>query len=269
MGRADGVVFAGFMKIVLPLLVSCRDRGIQLFPGLPDKDRRFPTLVRETGAVGLSGVVMAAWQRLVVPHSSVLNSCSTVSRWTLRPSSAGTARTSTWSGSAAQRGGHPGGIGALAIVFQRRHLGVFDVIQNVGRGWRRPSRVFLLGVLWRRTTPRRPHRPPLAFPYTWLLESSCSSGVLADAFDNWLNAVLVWATCMVSLVVLSTSRAPDPERIRGIIWSWRVAALPESERDRNRGVRNLFLWWHLHRTGWRRSMLTVSGSSSATGRVAH
>ena len=49
---------------------------------------------------------------------------------------------------------------------------------------------------------------------------------------------------MVLLVVLSlVTQAPDPERIQGIIWSWDVAKLPESERERNRGVRNLFLWW--------------------------
>ena len=37
--------------------------------------------------------------------------------------------------------------------------------------------------------------------------------------------------------------APNPEKLKGIIWSWKVARLPESERGRNRGLRNLFLWW--------------------------
>jgi len=45
-------------------------------------------------------------------------------------------------------------------------------------------------------------------------------------------------------VLLSlVTRPPDPEKIKGIIWSWRAARLPESERARNRGLRNLFLWW--------------------------
>jgi hypothetical protein len=30
-----------------------------------------------------------------------------------------------------------------------------------------------------------------------------------------------------------------------MIWSWQQAALPETERGRNRGVRNLFLWWSI------------------------
>jgi hypothetical protein len=66
-------------------------------------------------------------------------------------------------------------------------------------------------------------------------------------FDNWLNRTLaVWLTSMVLLVVVSLfTRPPDAERIRGIIWSWDVARLPESERARNRGFRNLLLWWSI------------------------
>jgi polyferredoxin len=49
---------------------------------------------------------------------------------------------------------------------------------------------------------------------------------------------------MILLVVVSWfTEAPDPERIKGIIWSRQVARMPESERERNRGMRNLFLWW--------------------------
>jgi SSS family solute:Na+ symporter len=56
----------------------------------------------------------------------------------------------------------------------------------------------------------------------------------------------VWATSMLLLVVLSLfTKPPAPEKIKGIIWSWSVAKLPESERERNRGLRNLFLWWCL------------------------
>ena len=49
---------------------------------------------------------------------------------------------------------------------------------------------------------------------------------------------------MVLLIVISLlTSPPDPERTKGIIWKWKVAALPEAECERNRGVRNLFLWW--------------------------
>jgi solute:Na+ symporter, SSS family len=45
------------------------------------------------------------------------------------------------------------------------------------------------------------------------------------------------------VVVSGFTKPPDPDTIKGIIWSWKVAALPESERERNRGLRNLLLWW--------------------------
>jgi SSS family solute:Na+ symporter len=49
---------------------------------------------------------------------------------------------------------------------------------------------------------------------------------------------------MILMVVVSyLTKPPDPEKIKDIIWSWKTARLPEAERERNRGLRNLFLWW--------------------------
>jgi len=247
-----GVVFAGFMKILLPLLVVVPGIvAFKLFPGLPDKDQAFPTLVRELVPVGLSGVVMAGLASGLLSHiSSVLNSCSTVFTMDLYRPFLGRDRSDqhmVWVGRLSAAVILAVSV-ALAILFTRRNLGVFDVIQNVGAWVAAPiAAVFLLGVLWRRTTSAAATTVLiLAFPYTWLLESVLFKRVSwLMPFDNWLNRTfLVWATSMVSLVVLSyVTRPPNPERIRGIIWSWRVAALPESERHRNRGVRNLFLWW--------------------------
>ena len=64
-------------------------------------------------------------------------------------------------------------------------------------------------------------------------------------FDNWLNRTfVVWVASLAAMVIVSwLTRPPDPEKIAGIIWSPRMAALPESERHRYTGVRSLFLWW--------------------------
>jgi len=136
----------------------------------------------------------------------------------------------------------------LAMWFTRRTLGVFDVIQNVGAWVAAPiAAIFLLGVLWRRATAAAATFVLLfAFPYTVLVEYVLFKRVSwLMPFDNWLNRTfLVWATSMVLTVVISLLTAPpDPEKIKGIIWTWKVAALPESERHRNRGLRNLLLWW--------------------------
>jgi SSS family solute:Na+ symporter len=135
----------------------------------------------------------------------------------------------------------------LAIV-KKSNLGVFDLIQNVGAWVAAPiAAVFLLGVLWKRTTAAAATFVLLfAFPYTWLVEYVLFKQVSwLMPFDNWLNRTfLVWATSMVVLVAVSLlTPPPAPEKIKGIIWSWKVTVLPESERQRNRGLRNLLLWW--------------------------
>lgn len=247
-----GVVFAGFMKILLPLLVVVPGIvAFRLYPGLPDKDQAFPTLVRELVPLGLSGVVMAGLASGMLSHiSSVLNSCSTVFTMDLyRPLLARD-----------RPDQHLVRVGrlsalvilivatALAIWFSHRRLGVFVLIQNVGAWVAAPiAAVFLLGVLWRRTTARAATFVLLvAFPYTAFVEYYLFKHVSwLMPFDNWLNRTfLVWASSMLGLVLLSLITAPPaPEKTAGIIWSWETARLPESERARNRGLRNLFLWW--------------------------
>jgi hypothetical protein len=102
-------------------------------------------------------------------------------------------------------------------------------------------------VLWRRTTAFAATFGLLfAFPYTVFVEDYLFKHVPGFmAFDNWLNRTfVVWATSMVLLVVISlVTPAPNAERTKAIVWSWSAARLPESERGRNRGWRNLLLWW--------------------------
>jgi len=247
-----GVVFAGFMKILLPLLVVIPGIvAFKLYPNLPDKDQAFPTLVRELVPIGLSGIVMAGLASGMLSHiSSVLNSCSTVFTMDLYKPFLGRDKPETH----LVRVGRVSAFAVLviatllAIWFTRRELGVFDLIQNVGAWVAAPiAAVFLLGVLWRRTTAAAATFVLVfAFPYTWLVERYLFKHVSwLMPFDNWLNRTfIVWATSMVLLVAVSLVTAPpDPEKIKGMIWSWRVAKLPEAEHRRNRGIRNLFLWW--------------------------
>ena len=249
-----GVVFAGFMKILLPLLVVVPGIvAFKLFPTLEDKDQAFPSLVRELVPVGLSGIVMAGLASGMLSHiSSVLNSCSTVFTMDLYKPFLGRDKPEQHLVLVGRVSGFVILVIAtlLAIWFSHRKLGVFDTIQNVGAWVAAPiAAVFLLGVLWRRTTSAAATFVLVfAFPFTWFVESVLFKHVSwLMPFDNWLNRTfVVWLTSMVLLAVISLfTKAPDSERIRGIIWSWSVAKLPESERERNRGVRNLFLWWSI------------------------
>ena len=247
-----GVVFAGFMKILLPLLVVIPGIvAFRLYPHLADKDQAFPTLVRELVPAGLSGIVMAGLASGMLSHiSSVLNSCSTVFTLDLYQPFLGRDKSQQHM----VRVGRVSAFGILviatllAIWFSYRQLGVFVLIQNVGAWVAAPiAAVFLLGVLWKRTTAGAATFVLLfAFPYTAFVEYYLFKHVSwLMPFDNWLNRTfLVWATSMLLLVVLSlVTEPPAPEKIKGIIWSWHSAKLPESERERNRGLRNLFLWW--------------------------
>ncbi|MHB8973007.1 MAG: sodium:solute symporter family transporter [Pirellulaceae bacterium] len=249
-----GVVFAGFMKILLPLLVVIPGIvAFKLYPNLQDKDQAFPTLVRELVPIGFSGIVMAGLASGMLSHiSSVLNSCSTIFTMDLYRPVLGRDKSE-------QHLVRVGRISAftilviatlLAIWFSHQKLGVFDLIQDIGAWVAAPiSAVFLLGVLWKRTTAwAATFVLVFAFPYTAFAEYYLFKRVgWLIPYDNWLNRTfLVWSSSMVLLVLLSLVTKPPPrEKIEGIIWSWAVAKLPESERERNRGWRNLFLWWCL------------------------
>ena len=213
-----GVVFAGFMKILLPLLVVIPGIvAFKLFPGLKDTDQAFPSLVRELVPVGLSGIVMAGLASGMLSHiSSVLNSSSTVFTMDLyKPFFGG--------GKSEQHLVRVGRVSAfvilalatvLAVWFSHRQLGVFLLIQNVGAWVAAPiAAVFLLGVLWRRTTAAAATFVLLfGFPYTAFVEYYLFKQVSwLMPFDNWLNRTfLVWLTSMVLLVVVSLfTRPPD------------------------------------------------------------
>ncbi|MBS1851511.1 MAG: sodium/solute symporter [Acidobacteria bacterium] len=249
-----GVIFAGFMKILLPFLVVIP--GIvayQLFPGMQDPDQAYPRLVRELVPLGLGGVVMAGIASALLSHlSSVLNSSSTVFTMDLyRPllgknaSDSHLVTVGRWSG---------GGIllvaTLLALWFSRGQHSVFLLIQDVGAWIAAPiSVLFLVGVLWRRATAAAATFVLLfGFPYTWFVQYVLFQQVaFLKPFDNWLNRTFfVWISCLILMVAISLVTKPsDPATLDKIIWSPRYARLPEAEQARNRGLRNLFLWWSI------------------------
>ncbi len=249
-----GVVFAGFMKILLPFLVVLPGIiAFHLFPGLADPDQSYPRLVRELIPAGLGGVVMAGIASALLSHlSSVLNSSSTVFTMDLyRPllgknrEDAHFVRVGRWSAFAIL-----GLSMGLAMWLTRGQHSVFLLIQNVGAWVAAPiSVVFLAGVLWRRATSAAATFVLIfGFPYTALVEYVLFKHVAwLRPFDNWLNRTfVVWATCLVAMAVVSwMTKAPEPERVKDIIWSRRCLALPPHERERNRGLRSLLFWWAL------------------------
>jgi SSS family solute:Na+ symporter len=201
----------------------------------------------------LSGIVMAALASGMLSHiSSVLNSCSTVFTMDLYRPFFGKNKNDhqmvavgRWSASLILVIAT-----LLAIWFTKRQLGVFMVIQNVGAWVAAPiAALFLVGVMWGRATAAAATIVLwFGFPFTAFVEYVLFKHVaFLRPFDNWLNRTfVVWLTCMAAMVIVSLlTRAPSPEQLAGIIWSPKMAALPASERQRNRGWRSLFLWWSI------------------------
>lgn len=249
-----GVVFAGFIKILLPLLVVLPGIiAFRLYPGLADKDLAFPTLVRELLPTGLGAVIIAALTSGILSHvSSVLNSSSTVFTMDLYRPLLGRDRDEAHLVTVGRRSAFA--ILAIATLLAwwltRQRLGVFDVIQNVGAWVAAPvAAVFLVGILWRRATaPAATFVLWFGFPFTAFVEYFLFKHVdRLRPYDNWLNRTfVVWAACVGALVVVSLCTKPtDPARIAGVIWSPRMAALPAEERARHAGRRSLTLWWSL------------------------
>ena len=249
-----GVVFAGFMKVLLPFLVVIPGIvAFKFFPGFADPDQAYPHIVKEFVPLGLGGVVMAGIASALLSHlSSVLNSSSTVFTMDIyRPifgqgkPDAHLVSVGRWSAAAILLVSM-----LLAIWFTRGQHSVFVLIQNVGAWVAAPiAVVFVLGVLWRRATSQAATFVLIfGFPYTAFVEYVLFKHVdVLRPFDNWLNRTfLVWATCMVVMVVVSwLTPAPDPEAVKGIIWSRRYLALPPEEQRYARGLRSLTLWWAL------------------------
>jgi SSS family solute:Na+ symporter len=247
-----GVVFAGYMKVLLPLITVIP--GIvaaRLFPGLPDPDIAYPALVKSIIPAGLAGIVMAAlWSGLLSHLSSVLNSSSTVLTMDLyRPllapeaSSESLISVGRWSGFVIMTIAT-----VLAVWFSRGQHLVFVLIQNAGAWIAAPiSAIFLAGVLWRRATAAAATTVLIfGFPFTWFVEFVLFRYVsFLIPFNNWLNRTFaVWVTCLLIVIVVSIfTEAPDPERIKGMIWSPNYARLPPAESENHRGLRNLVMWW--------------------------
>lgn len=249
-----GVIFAGFMKLVIPFLVVIPGIvAFKLFPGLSDPDEAYPRLVKEVVPAGLAGVVMAGIASALLSHlASVLNSASTVFtmdlyRPLLRPkaSEKHLVRVGGWSSFFILLLAV-----ALSVWLSRGRYGVFYLIQDVGAWVAAPiSVVFLLGILWKRATAIAATAVLIAgFPYTAFVQYVLFPHIaLLRPYDNFLNRTfLVWISSIVLMVIVSLLTTPPPsEVVREVVWTKGCLRLPAVERALATGLRSPVLWWSL------------------------
>jgi SSS family solute:Na+ symporter len=99
--------------------------------------------------------------------------------------------------------------------------------------------MFLLGILWRRTTSAGALTAglmtiPLSLALKWTWPNL--------GFQN-RTGIVFW-TCMMTCALVSLTTKPKPaEELEGLIWTKDSLRLPPEERHKHRGLRRPVVWW--------------------------
>jgi SSS family solute:Na+ symporter len=239
-----GVVFAGYLNFFMPLVYVVPGLlAPLLFPRLESPDLVFPMLVKNLLSTGAIGLVMAALIAAVMSHvSGAVNSCATIATIDIylpyinkRADDA----------KAVRFGRYFAGLVVLLGIFWASALSkhsdkpIFIYLMDA-YGYFTPgiATMFLMGILWRRTT----HAGAMM---AGLLTIPLSVGI-QRAFPDMPFAnrtgIVFWS-CMAAcaLVSLVTRAKPDSELV-GLIWNKESLQLPPGERERYSGFRNPLLW---------------------------
>jgi SSS family solute:Na+ symporter len=257
-----GVVFADYLKFLMPLVIVVPGLvAPRLYPNLERPDLVFPTLVQNLLDPGVVGLVMAALIAAVMSHvSGAVNSCTTIATIDfylpfINPRA---------SERQAVRFGRATGVAIvlLGILWARVLIGHGDrpvFLYLLGAyGYFTPgiATMFLLGILWKRTT----HAGALAAGLLTIPLSVALQFALPPAMERWFpdawaaagryltpqfnRAGIVFWTCMAVCAVVSVLTRPKPEaELTGLIWNRESLSLPPEERAMCRGLRSPLLWW--------------------------
>lgn len=248
-----GVVFAGFLHIILPLLFVIP--GIIAFktmPHLARPDLAYLALVNQLIPPGLRGLVLAAMAAAMMSTlATVLNSSATVLTldlyrkiWKPNATEAEQVRFGQWNGAVTLIAGM-----LIAYYFsQVKGWFLFVLIQNIFAYIAPPFAViFTLGILWRRANGKGALATILlGLPFGLLVQESLFTHVAwLRPYDSYLHRALIsWIFCMVLMISVSLATAPPPtERTEGIVWRPQYAALPAEERAQYRGWKDYRVWY--------------------------
>jgi solute:Na+ symporter, SSS family len=240
-----GVVFMLFLKFLMPLLIIVPGLvAPHLFPKLEKPDLVFPTLVEHLLPPGLVGLVMAGLIAAVMSHiSGAVNSSTTIATvdfyLPFLHKDASEAE--------AVRFGRIFGVVVLLISVACAEI----LIRNSDRpvflylfaayGYFCPgiATMFLLGILWKRTT----HAGALtAGLLTIPMSAALQYYFPSTPFMN-RTGIVFW-TCILACIGVSHVTRPKPEsELEGLIWNRASLRMPPELRATMRGIRRPALWW--------------------------
>jgi SSS family solute:Na+ symporter len=252
-----GVVFADYLKFLIPLVIIVPGLvAPQLYPKLERADLVFPTLVKGLLSPGLVGLVMAALIAAVMSHvSGAVNSCTTIATIDFYLPFV---RKGASEKQAVLFGRIAGvivilmGIDCAMLLVAHSQRPVFLYLLDA-YGYFTPgiATMFLLGILWKRTTHAGALTAglltiPLSAGLQWFLTTPYAASLptwcpLKPFFNR--TGIVFW-TCMVACAAVSLVTKPKPEaELAGLIWNKQSLLLPETERMQYRGLRSPLLWW--------------------------
>jgi solute:Na+ symporter, SSS family len=248
-----GAVFAGYMKLLLPLIIclpgviACKVLG----PGV-DPNRVFPLLVTKLVPAGLMGLIMAGLASAIMSTiSSALNSASTVATLDLiQPLRGGKlpeetlVRYGRWISVAIM-------VVALgcAILFSVRQGQVFLIIQNIYAYFAAPvAALFLLGIFWKGATSTAATVTFIAgFTLNELVDHVLFKIEPFIHYNSFYNrATIVFAFSLLILVGVSLfTRKTDRAVVDEICWRPADLRLRAADTRSSHGMLSLVLAWAL------------------------
>lgn len=263
-----GVVFTDYLKFVMPLIIVVPGLlAPSLFPNLEKPDMAFPTLVQNLLPHGLVGLVMAGLIAAVMSHlSGAVNSCTTILTVDvylpyINPKAS--EKHAVFFGRV--MGGVTVVLGIIwaAVLIRYAEKSIFVYLLDA-YGYVCPgvATMFIMGIMWRRTTAAGALVAGLiTIPLTLLLKwtmphidviAGTLSPALGAAVKPWVpyltpfaarTGIVFWI-CMGVTVVVSLMTRPKPaEELAGLIWTPDSLQLPAAIREKSRGLRSPALWW--------------------------
>lgn len=240
-----GVIFGDYLKFLVPLIITLPALvAFKIVPDLDTPDLLFPTLVKMLLPPGLIGLVMAGLIAAVMSHlSGAINSCTTI--LTVDVYLAFFKKDASEQ-QAVRFGRIAGtviillGIACTLLLMSYSDKPIFIYLMNA-YGLFTPgiATMFLLGILWKKTTSAGALTAGLVtIPLSLLLEF---------AFPNmpFFNRTgIVFWICMALCAAISWVTKPQPEEaLKGLIWDRESLTLQPHEKEMQKGWRNPAIWW--------------------------
>ena len=240
-----GVVFQNYLKFLVPLIIAVPGLvAPKLFPHLEKPDLLFPTLVKNLLPSGLIGLVMAGLISAVMSHlSGAINSCTTMLTVDFYLPYF---RKDASEAQAVSFGRIAGvviillGILCTDLLLSNSEKPVFLYLLNA-YGLFTPgiATMFLLGILWKRTT----HAGALAAG-ALTIPLSLGMELVFPTMPFFNRTGIVFWSCMALCAIVSSVTRPKPEaELKGLIWNRESLHLATEQQPKHLGLRSPFLWW--------------------------